>query len=150
MAHNYYHNEGYTRGGLDVVTGVNLFFKGLLLFPVFVLAGFIGLTMMKHVLFNGIPVMNSPSEEQREIIRERDSEIGSGTSVNITETIDDIREGWTPGVPELPAPVDNKKVESNCPVGHPMRNVLGANGLPWVCATSSHQYYTMDDNYTAQ
>ena len=150
MAHNYYHNEGYTRGGLDVVTGVNLFFKGLLLFPVFVLAGFIGLTMMKHVLFNGIPVMNSPSEEQREIIRERDTAINSGSSVNITETIDEIREGWTPDVPELPAPVDNKKVESNCPVGHPMRNVLGANGLPWVCATSSHQYYTMDGDYTAQ
>ena len=150
MAHNYYHNEGYTRGCLDVVTGVNLFFKGLLLFPVFVLTAFVGLTMIKHVLFNGIPVMNGPSEEQREIIRERDSEISSGSSVNITETIEDVREGWVPAVPELPAPIDNKKIVSNCPVGHPMRNVTGANGLPWVCATSEHQYYTMDDNYTAQ
>ena len=141
MAHNYYHNEGYTKGGLDVVTGVNLFFKGLLLFPVFVLAAFVGLTMMKHVLFNGIPVMNSPSEEQREAIRERDSEISSGNS------------GWQLEVPEppvLPKKDEVSSTTSNCPVGHPMRNVIGANGLPWVCASSEHQFYSMDDNYTAQ
>ena len=152
MAHNYYHNEGYTKGGLDVVTGVHLIFTGLLLFPVFVLAAFVGLTMMKHVLFNGIPVMNSPSEEQREAIRERDSEISSGNS------------GWQLDVPEVPVLPEKSTIEehnswgdnpslntvSNCPVGHPMRNVIGANGLPWVCASSEHQFYSMDDNYTAQ
>ena len=95
MSRTYYHNEGYTRGGLDVVTGVNLFFKGLLLFPIFVLAAFVGLTMIKHVLFNGIPSMNGPTEEQSEAIRARDeARVPSGYSVP---------------VPALPGPTDYKE-----------------------------------------
>ena len=87
----YYEESGYSRGGLDVETGVNLFFKGIILFPVFVLCSFVGLTMIKHVLFNGIPVMNGPSEEQVEQIRERDENISAG-------------EGWNVPVPSLPSP----------------------------------------------
>jgi len=68
----YYEESGYTRGGVDVSEAVNLFFKGLLLFPVFVLTIFIGLTMVKNILYNGLPLMNGPSEEQRERIREND------------------------------------------------------------------------------
>ena len=69
-------NRAYSRGGLDVVTAVNLFFKGVLLFPVFLLAIYIGAAMMKHMFFHGIPVMNKPTEEQQEILREADSQIG--------------------------------------------------------------------------
>ena len=69
--------EGYSRGGLDVVTAVNLFFKGVLLFPVFLLAGYIGVTMMKHMIFHGIPAMNRPTPEQIERLQEQDSEIGA-------------------------------------------------------------------------
>ena len=159
MARNYYHNDGYTRGGLDVTTGVNLFFKGILLFPVFVLTAFVGLTMIKHVLFNGIPTMNGPTEEQRELIRERDTQVSSlppsQTPVNI-HGIQPPPMNLIPAFPELPEPiteepvVENVQAVSNCPVGHPMRNVTGANGLPWVCRTSEHQFYEMDEDYVAQ
>ena len=64
--------RGYSRGGLDVVTAVNLFFKGILLFPVFLLAGYIGVIMMKHMIFQGIPSMTTPTQEQREEIWNRD------------------------------------------------------------------------------
>ena len=69
-------NEGYSRGGLDVESAVNLFFKGVLLFPVFLFAGYIGLAMMKHVIFHGIPSMTAPSREQQERIHERNHQIG--------------------------------------------------------------------------
>ena len=55
-------NEGYSRGGMDVESAVNLFFKGVLLFPVFLFAGYIGLAMMKHVIFHGIPSMTAPTQ----------------------------------------------------------------------------------------
>ena len=74
-------NRAYSRGGLDVVTAVNLFFKGVLLFPVFLLAIYIGAAMMKHMFFHGIPVMNKPTETQQELLREADSQIGVPQSV---------------------------------------------------------------------
>ena len=132
MARNYYHNEGYTRGGLDVVTGVNLFFKSILLFPIFVLAAFVGLTMMKHVLFNGIPSMNAPTEEQREIIRERDERVSSNPE----------RISPYPMPPSLPAPesyssssISNCQYSPVCPPGG--ENRVGANGLPYVWPTAT-------------
>ena len=42
--------EGYTRGGMDVETAVNLFFKGVLLFPVFLFAGYFDRDMFSIVL----------------------------------------------------------------------------------------------------
>ena len=74
----YYHDaneRGYTRGGLDVITAVNLFFKGILLFPVFLLAGYIGVIMMKHMIFQGIPSITAPTQEQRQRIHDRNQEI---------------------------------------------------------------------------
>ena len=68
--------EGYTRGGMDVESAINLFFKGVLLFPVFLFAGYVGIAMMKHMIFHGVPVMNTVTPEQREVLRERDSQIG--------------------------------------------------------------------------
>ena len=61
--------EGYTRGGMDVESAINLFFKGVLLFPVFLFAGYVGLAMMKHMVFHGVPVMNTVTPEQREVLR---------------------------------------------------------------------------------
>ena len=69
-------NQGYSRGGLDVESAVNLFFKGVLLFPVFLFAGYIGLAMMKHVIFHGIPSMTAPTQQQQERIHERNEQIG--------------------------------------------------------------------------
>ena len=69
-------NEGYSRGGMDVESAVNLFFKGVLLFPVFLFAGYIGLAMMKHVIFHGIPSMTAPTQQQQERIHERNEQIG--------------------------------------------------------------------------
>ena len=75
MSRYYERNDsGYTRGGLDVVTGINLFFKGILIFPILVLATFVGLTMVKFVLFHGLPAMNQPTEEQRQRITDRDAQ----------------------------------------------------------------------------
>lgn len=69
-------NQGYTRGGLDITTAVNLFFKFLLLSPVFLLAGYVSLAMMKHVIFHGIPSMNKPTEVQQQILQGADEMIG--------------------------------------------------------------------------
>ena len=63
--------RGYTRGGLDVITAVNLFFKGILLFPIFLLAGYIGVIMMKHMIFQGIPSITTPTAEQQQEIHDR-------------------------------------------------------------------------------
>ena len=73
-------DSGYTRGGLDVESAINLFFKGVLLFPIFLFAGYIGLMMMKHMIMHGLPVMNNATPEQQESIRERDSQIGLPSS----------------------------------------------------------------------
>ena len=84
----YYRDErGYTRGGIDVTEAVNLFFKGILLFPVFLLAGYIGVIMMKHVIFNGIPSITTPTEEQRQRIHDRNHEI-EPVEVSITPEVD--------------------------------------------------------------
>ena len=61
---------------MDVESAVNLFFKGVLLFPVFLFAGYIGLAMMKHVIFHGIPSMTAPTRQQQERIHERNEQIG--------------------------------------------------------------------------
>ena len=88
-------DEGYTRGGMDVESAINLFFKGVLLFPIFLFAGYIGITMMKHMIFHGIPSMNRPTPEQIERLQERDSQIGN------------------PAVREEPAPVPQSVEEPN-------------------------------------
>ena len=72
-------NRGYTRGGLDVTEAINLFFKFLLLSPVFVLAGIITVTMLKHVIYQGVPTMSKPTESQQEQLREQNSNIGIGS-----------------------------------------------------------------------
>ena len=59
--------EGYTRGGMDVESAINLFFKGVLLFPVFLFAGYIGIAMMKHMIFHGVPVMNTVTPVYSEV-----------------------------------------------------------------------------------
>lgn len=69
-------NNGYSRGGIDVESTVNLFFKGVLLFPIFLMAAYIGLAMMKHMIFHGIPGMNAPTEQQQQRLREKDARIG--------------------------------------------------------------------------
>ena len=114
MSRYYERNDsGYTRGGLDVVTGVNLFFKGILIFPILVLATFIGLTMVKFVLFQGLPTMSQPTEEQRQRINERDQEISRNYVVeDDTPEVSlevkpfepsDVNNGY-PTPPVLPAP----------------------------------------------
>lgn len=97
-----YYESGYSRGGVDVSEAVNLFFKGLLLFPVFVLTIFIGLTMVKNILYNGLPLMNGPSEEQRERIRENDRDY-QGYNLNSLNDISD-NQSIVPSTPVLPAP----------------------------------------------
>ena len=155
MSRYYERNDsGYTRGGLDVVTGINLFFKGILIFPILVLATFVGLTMVKFVLFQGLPTMSQPSEEQRQQINDRDREISQRPVVE-----DDTPEVSLPvspyspsGVnngyplpPVLPAPdsyssVSNCKYSPVCPPGG--ENRVGANGLPYVWPTATPVWNT--------
>ena len=97
----YYHNQGYSRGGLDVTTAVNMFFKLLLLSPIFLLAGYISVAMMKHMIFHGVPVMNQPTEEQIQRIRESDERIGESVPSVITPDIPVVTE-VTPEVTVTP------------------------------------------------
>ena len=134
-------DSGYTRGGLDVVTGINLFFKGILIFPILMLAVYIGLAMMKHMLWNGIPHMDgAPTTEEVSVVPS--NSLPNSTSV--------------PTVPEpviLPAPyeydsstsvfestntVSNCKYSPVCPPGG--ENRVGANGLPYVWPTATSAY----------
>jgi hypothetical protein len=69
-------NRGYSHGSIDVITAINLFFKFLLISPILLLAMYIAITMMKHVIFHGIPSMNKPTEEQQQRLRDADAQIG--------------------------------------------------------------------------
>lgn len=69
-------NRGYSHGSIDVITAINLFFKFLLISPILLLAMYVAITMMKHVIFHGIPSMNKPTEEQQQRLREADAQIG--------------------------------------------------------------------------
>ena len=77
--------DTHSRGGLDVTLAINLFFKGVLLFPIFLFAGYVGIAMMKHMIFHGIPVMNTVSEEQQEVLRNRDSQVGLPPTMSPSE-----------------------------------------------------------------
>ena len=68
---------------MDVVTAVNLFFKMILLSPIFLLATYVSLSMMKHMIFQGIPHMSKPTVEQVEGIRDRDRDRG----VNVEDSV---------------------------------------------------------------
>ena len=84
--------NGYTRGGMDVLTAINKLFQGILLFPIFLLAGYIGVIMMKHMIFHGIPSMTSPTREQQEQIHDRNHQIGMEPPVVVEETVNGIEE----------------------------------------------------------
>jgi hypothetical protein len=99
--------DTHSRGGLDVTLAINLFFKGVLLFPIFLFAGYVGIAMMKHMIFHGIPVMNSVTEEQQEILRNRDSNIGLPPTMSPRE----ISELPPRPVMEAPGPVDPSAIE---------------------------------------
>ena len=60
---------------MDVTTAINLFFKGLLISPILLLALYITLAMLKHMIFHGVPSMNRPTTEQVDQLRERDQHI---------------------------------------------------------------------------
>ena len=132
-------DSGYTRGGLDVVTGINLFFKGILIFPILVLATYVGLALMKHMIFQGVPSMNQPTREQREEIRERDQQISEVPAGEIPQ--ESIVSPY-PMPPSLPAPgnysrssISNCEYSPVCPPGGEHR--IGANGLPYVWPTAT-------------
>ena len=73
MSRYYETREGWTRGGIDIESAVNQFFKLLLLSPIFLLAIYVSLAMLKHMIFGGVPVMNQPTDSQREELRQRDA-----------------------------------------------------------------------------
>lgn len=99
--------DTHSRGGLDVTLAINLFFKAVLLFPIFLFAGYVGIAMMKHMIFHGIPVMNSVTEEQQEILRNRDSQVGLPSTLSPSE----ISELPPRPVLQPPAPVDPSAIE---------------------------------------
>ena len=134
-------DSGYTRGGLDVVTGINLFFKGILIFPILVLATYLGLAMVKHMIFQGVPSMNQPTQEQRERIQENDQRISEVTIPQ--ESLPEREVEGYPVPPSLPEPgsysrnstISNCEYSPVCPPGG--ENVIGANGLPYVWPTAT-------------
>ena len=104
-------NKGYTRGGLDVITGVNLFFKFLLLSPVFLLAGITTATMFKHVIFQGVPTMATPSQQQRETLREMNENV-QVTGAVLEQAPYQVPEVTMPPVPVLPAPTPKLETDA--------------------------------------
>ena len=62
---------------------------------------------MKHMIFHGIPVMNTVTEEQQEILRNRDSQIGLPSTLSPTE----ISELPQRPVLQAPGPVDPSAIE---------------------------------------
>ena len=104
-------NQGYSRGGIDVTTAVNLFFKFLLLSPIFLLAGYVSIAMLKHMIFHGVPTMNAPTPEQVQNIKERDERIGLPPVTQVTPPVTEV----VPPVivepvvrPVIPAPVSTE------------------------------------------
>ena len=91
----------YTKGGLDVVTAINLFFKGVLLFPVFLSAGFVGAIMIKYMVFHGVPTMNRPTEEQQEQLRTRDESLGQVPAVMLGASPAMVAESGREPQPEI-------------------------------------------------
>ena len=85
---------------MDVVTGVNLFFKFILLSPIFLFAIYVSITMMKHMIFQGIPTMNKPTEAQEERLREKDSLIGMPVDKPVEAPVQQQTE--QPVVPQKP------------------------------------------------
>lgn len=93
------YHSGYTRGGIDVITAVNLFFKFLLLSPVFLLAGIVTATMLKHVIYQGVPTMSAPTEQQRQQLQRKNENIGI-QSQNPVEWGVDFTRGVAEGIME--------------------------------------------------
>ena len=63
---------------------------------------------MKHMIFHGIPVMNSVTEEQQEILRDRDSRVGlPPTTVPLGDSKPSLRDLLC----KLQAPVDPSAIE---------------------------------------
>ena len=100
--------DTHSRGGLDVTLAINLFFKGVLLFPIFLFAIYVGVGMMKHMIFHGVPVMNAPTEDQQQILRNRDASIGLPKPASDTTDYDAL-----PPRPvlEAPAAIDPSAIE---------------------------------------
>jgi hypothetical protein len=100
--------DTHSRGGLDVTLAINLFFKGVLLFPIFLFAIYVGVGMMKHMIFHGVPVMNAPTEDQQQILRNRDASIGMPKPESDTTDYDAL-----PPRPvlEAPAAIDPSAIE---------------------------------------
>ncbi len=75
--------------------------------------------MMKHMIFHGIPVMNAVTEEQQQILRNRDSNIGLPKPQSDTTDYDAL-----PPRPvlEAPAAIDPSAIELLNPA--PKREML--------------------------
>ena len=118
------YESGHSRGGVDVTEAVNLAFKGILLSPIFILCIFITIAMLKHMIFGGIPTMNQPTEQQREVLQQRDEEINP-------------REVWG-GAPE--------QQTSEIPLTDP-QFVQAKEEVPFVIYDSPQSSYTDLDKY---
>jgi hypothetical protein len=121
---------GYSRGGLDVVTAVNLFFKFVLLSPVFLFALYITLAMLKHMIFQGVPSMNKPTEAQVESIRRRDQELPPTPTLTPTPPVRQPTNFTQVTVPSRPEP-ETPYVRTNYPMHHP------------ACRFGSWEYYNV-------
>ncbi len=126
-------NNGYTAGGLDVVTSINLFFKALLLSPIFLLALYITMTMMKHMIFHGIPSMNKPTEEQQQQLREKDAAIGMPVPVSVPVPAPVTPVASQPIIEELkPSFTEKPFVQTQPPVTYTSPNPSAMTDAEWA------------------
>lgn len=130
--------EDYRYSERSLVEIIHLLFKGVLLFPIFLFAIYIGATMMKHMIFHGLPLMNQPSEKQIEQIKNRDQGVTPDSTLALPIP-EQLEEGYLESVPELITP-DAKKVEQ--PKPQPMKVSKSTEAQPRqeVFDTVVHDY----------
>ena len=122
MSRYYETREGWTRGGIDIESAVNQFFKLLLLSPIFLLAIYVSLAMLKHMIFGGVPVMNQPTDSQREELRQRDAGV-------------DPVPDFTPKPEPVPVP-------GAVPAPPTLPEVTQKETVPYVIYDTPQEYYT--------
>lgn len=134
--------DDYRYSERSLVEIIHLLFKGVLLFPIFLFAIYIGASMMKHMIFHGLPLMNQPTEKQIEQIKNRDQGVTPDGSIALPVP-KEIEEGYLESIPELITPeAPIKKVEEPAPQAPPQPMRLSKS------PQSTASFETVQHDYT--
>jgi hypothetical protein len=117
-----------------------MFFKFLLLSPIFLLAGYVSIAMMKHMIFHGVPVMNQPTEEQIQRIKERDERIGEPVITPVvpvvTEEVPRVTEVIVPKASEIRSDIVRREEVPVSRLDRALNEVTEGNSMREYCVSS--------------